>query len=119
MKKEKRIYLKPQVEVMDVQTEGVIAASGDGEIIIPDVPDEYVGSLRPECTKGGNINQLKNIGDCIYFTVNYSPCSDTWRYISPKIEEGMPVNIEYTSNIKGEKLYKVTLNPKNPCVKSY
>lgn len=114
---EKRNYVKPYTAVMNVQTEGVIAASG-GEIIIPDVPDTYISTLTPDCTKGGNVNKLNKIGDCIYFQVNYTPCSGTWNSIKPNTFQSEPyVNIEYTSDLDGVKMYKVTINPTSPCGK--
>lgn len=117
MGKKKKTYVRPEMKIIEVKTEGVIAASG-GEIEIPDVPDELISSLTSNCTKGGNVNQLKEIGDCIYFTVNYNPCSYTWETIKKDVFKSQPnVNIEYTHDLNGVKMYKVTINPTNPCSK--
>lgn len=115
MKKKKK-YVKPEMKIVNVKTEGVIAASGT--VIIPEVPGEYISSLTPDCTKGGNINQLKSIGDCINFDVNYTPCSTTWEAISADVfKTGPNVNVEYTHDSNGKKMYTVTVRPTIKCVK--
>lgn len=64
MEKAKRFYLKPQIEVMDIQTEGVIAGSGDIEV----PPETLEAILSPSCTNS-SINQIPP-NQCFQFTIN-------------------------------------------------
>ena len=49
MEKKKKTYAKAEIKIIEVKTEGVIAASG-GEIIVP--PEQLESILSPSCTSG-------------------------------------------------------------------
>lgn len=65
MEKGKKFYLKPQMGIMNVQTEGVIAASGD-IIIVKDLCDaNYLFSNINSCDEGVNKCRMKkDIQNC-------------------------------------------------------
>lgn len=114
MEKTKRFYLKPQMEVMDVQTEGVVAASG-GEVEIPE--EKLNGIMMPQCVKDGSTNAFEILGECRNYRVNYgNSCESNWDNISPLAKTAYDVNIQYFKvDEAGRKIFKVTFNPKIKC----
>ena len=102
MRMEKRNYVKPYIAVMNVQTEGVIAASG--EIIMP--PETFAALLTSSCTQGGSAaNQLPE-GGCDVYTVNTNggcDASDFW--LDKGFRKGEKVNICYLNKGDGYQYY--------------
>lgn len=80
MKKEKRNYLKPQTSVMNIQTEGVIAVSGDSGVIDKDKFCEsgcFDGSKNCGCyLSNNNCNNLEE-GKTYCTTLHCNPSSGT------------------------------------------
>lgn len=99
MGKKKKTYVRPEMKIIEVKTEGVIAASSGGEIEIPNVPEEYITELLENCTQGGNYKQI-DINTCTEdLTVNYTPCQGTWNKVwalsgrEGNPTKGMPVKL--------------------------
>lgn len=103
MRTEKRIYVKPYTAVLNVQTEGVIAASG-GEIIMP--PETFKTLLTSSCTQGGSAaNQLPQ-GECDVYTVNTNKgCDASAFWLKNGFTKGETVNICYLNKGDGYKYY--------------
>lgn len=116
MGKKKKTYVKPEMKIIEVKTEGVIAASGG--IIKPG--DEYYDDLlSPNCTSnydsGGNAAKSLIIGECANYTVNTNSCT-FWNNIGlGTFTKGDGVQIcckEVESGPdKGKKYYVVTKIP--------
>lgn len=116
MGKKKKTYVRPEMKIIEVKTEGVIAASsGGGEIEVPE--DKVNGILHPQCVKDGSINSYTYIGECRYFRINYgNSCTTNWDNISPLAKTSYDVNIEYVrNNENNEKIFKITFNPTIKC----
>lgn len=86
MGKKKKTYVKPEMKIIEVKTEGVIAASGGESIIDPDdkyynaflLPQStsnYTGS-RSDCFGGGNAVGDLIEGQCGCYNVNVG---EFWR----------------------------------------
>lgn len=73
MEKTKRFYLKPQMEVMDVQTEGAIAASGEIEIPI----DKWVLGCENSYFDNSCHANDPNISNCNFEIGWYNSCFKT------------------------------------------
>lgn len=66
MGKKKKTYVKPEMKIIEVKTEGVIAAS---EI---EINEDIYSRLQNSCVKGS----LNQIGNCMEFTLKYPGCPD-------------------------------------------
>ncbi len=106
MGKKKKTYVKPEMKIIEVKTEGVIAASG-GIIIDPD-DDNFETLLGPSCTQGGNAKELP-IGVCGNFRINTNGGCDAWtesQYGSfSKTEDVEICHLQYAN---GDDYYRVT-----------
>lgn len=117
MGKKKKTYVKPEMKIIEVKTEGVIAASGG--VIKPG--DEYYGDiLKESCTSnydsGGNAVKSLGIGDCANYSVNINGNCSFWNNIGLGVfnkSDGVQICCkEVESGIhKGEKYYVVTKIP--------
>jgi hypothetical protein len=97
MGKKKKTYVKPEMKIIEVKTEGVIAASGAIEI-----PDEYIEDfLENSCTTGGaGGNALKALapGECtpsgfLKVNANGGSCSAQKWYGKHGFTHQMPIII--------------------------
>lgn len=105
MGKKKKTYVKPEMKIIEVKTEGVIAASG--EIIID--PEDPIADtlLSPSCSQGGNASILL-IGECGDFRINTNGGCSAWtdaKYGS--FEKGDKVNICHMEGLDGKDYYRV------------
>lgn len=93
MGKKKKTYVKPEMKIIEVKTEGVIAASG--EIIVP--PTQYESILSASCTSGygdgGNALQLPVGGDGCFLVNDNNGCKAKQFYIDNGLSAGTQINI--------------------------
>lgn len=100
----KKHYVKPSTEVYEIETEGMIAASGH-DTVIP--PEEAVALLTPSCTNeykgtissgeydGGNAAGQLAQGAKGLYTVNINPgCKFNWAKYGFKDGESVRVSHE-------------------------
>lgn len=93
MGKKKKTYVKPEMKIIEVKTEGVIAASGE----IPVPPEELNTILSPSCTSGygdgGNALNLP-IGGHGCFLVNLNGgCKAMEFYKKNLFNDGDPMTV--------------------------
>lgn len=73
MEKGKRIYLKPQMDVMNIQTEGVIAASSGGGTVSKDKFCANGNFSQSKCSHYEHNNNCNNMYAGVKYSVYYKP----------------------------------------------
>lgn len=105
MGKKKKTYVRPEMKIIEVKTEGVIAASG---IIVDE--STVNGALTPNCVSEGSTNQAPVTG-YIEVCAKFKGCKFGW---DPFINNGLDVKEGSKVRITniGDGQFKVTVTGK-------